>query len=107
MLPDLDTCYAAPDIDRAFGGLRLCQCLDQQLDQIAHVKEITRLFAVAENRDRQAFFDALGKDADHARIRRRRILARSEHVRVAHRHVVQPMDAIDAFKVQLDVVALA
>ena len=55
---------------------------------IVHRDEVPRLVAVAENRHRFAFTETPFENRNHARVRRRRILARAEDVEItlaAHR----------------------
>ena len=46
------------------------QCLNQYRHQIRYIDEITCLFAIPENADRQAFASPFGKNADHPGVRR-------------------------------------
>ncbi len=89
------------DVDRALFHHWQFQRLHQDRRQITDVHEIPSLFAVAENRDGQAFFRALGEDADHPGIGRRRILAWTEDIEEAEQHRLQRMLATVEIQVVL------
>lgn len=59
------------------------------LDHIRDKNEIARLFAVTENGRPFGARQALGNNGDRAGIRRRRILARTEHIEITQAYRLQ------------------